>query len=47
MSAVNYTEFDRWEGELPGVTLRDGFLGFEAVPIPGEGTCLILACDPR
>ena len=47
MRAVNYTEFDRREGTLPGVTLRDGFLGFEALPISGEGNCLILACNPQ
>ena len=47
MGAVNYTEFDRREGTLPGLTLRDGLAGFEAVPTSGEGNCLILACNPR
>lgn len=47
MSAVNYTGFDRREGTLPGVTLRYGIVGFEAVPTSGGESCLILACNPR
>ncbi len=47
MSAVNYTEFDWREGMLPGVTLRYGVVGFEALPTSGEGNCLILACKLR